>query len=268
MIYAPPRPAPASSSRLSAAQERALALRSEAGDREARRRLVEGHLGLVVWLARHFTGRGVPFEDLVQEGTLGLLTAVDRFDHRQARLSTYAGWWIRRALRAAAHDQGHPVRLTDRAGGSVEQIAAARARLHARSGREPRAGEIADALGLARRQVEHLEAISHPARSLESSAPEADGTLGDLLPDPHSPDPEQVVAEQERRREVRRAVAALPRREQRTVILRFGLADGEPRSRPEVGIRLGVGRERARQLEVRALERLRERVAGMLDDAA
>ncbi|HTX31753.1 MAG TPA: RNA polymerase sigma factor RpoD/SigA [Solirubrobacteraceae bacterium] len=242
---------------LSAAEEVALAKRINRGDLEARDQMIERNLGLVHALARTYRGRGVPFEDLVQEGTVGLMKAVERFDHRhEVKFSTYAVWWIRRSILDALA-ASHVIRIPSKANRQLAAVRRTEAELE-RIGL-PRASdaEIAERAELDRTTVRSLRAAARVTASLDTPIG-ADATpLGDLVADDRVADPSAAVIELEDRQEVSALLRLLPERHREVVIRRYGLGDSPVYSHEEIGKLLGVGAERSRQLEHEALHRLR-----------
>jgi len=241
-------------------EELRLAWAVQAGDRRAAVRLVEANLRLVVAIARRYASCGVPFLDLVQEGNIGLLQAVDGFDPaRGCRFSTYAYWCIRHAVRQAAAEQGRLIRVPPATVEAMDRLRRAAARLAQVLGREPVPEELADELGTTAERVDRLTRLSRPALPLDGLEPEQPGA---------SPADEVVLAAL--RVDLYAMLARLNARERRVLRLRFGLVDGRRCSLEEIGRRLGLSRERIRQIEKEALTRLRQatdapRLAGYLD---
>jgi len=242
---------------LTAAEERRLAVRVQRGDPEARRRMIEANLRLVVSIARRFQGRGMPFLDLVQEGSIGLMRAVEKFDHRQGyRFSTYATWWIRQSLSRALAQKVRTIRLPPRVAYAVSAVARTERVLGMRLGREPTAQEIAAEAGLDLEAVERLRRPPEVVASLERPVgADGEGVLGDLLADPDAAGTESEVLDALQHRAIRTLVERLPER-QRTVIQQRFLSEQQPQRLSDVGERLGVTRERVRQIEVQALAAL------------
>jgi len=241
---------------LSRTEEVRLARRIEHGDSAARDQLIERNVGLVTMLARSFRGRGVPFPDLVQEGTVGLIQAVERFDHRRGnKLSTYAVWWIRRALLDAVSDS-RAVRVPAKANRELAAIGRARDEL-SRTGRAESDAAIAAITALPEARVGRLREAPHVIASLDASLGSDSRTLADLIPVEQGLDPADRVIAGERSRDLLRMLAMLPRRHRLVLACRYGIGEQGTRSHAEIGSALGVGEERSRQIEREALQRLR-----------
>ncbi|MBV9417058.1 MAG: RNA polymerase sigma factor RpoD/SigA [Solirubrobacterales bacterium] len=242
---------------LSAAEETDLAIQIEQGDLGAKQRMIESNLRLVVSLAQTYRGRGVPMADLVQEGTIGLIRAVERFDHRHGvRFSTYAAWWIRRSLRdgvAAAQ----LIRIPPRATRQLAAVRRAEDELRHSTLGAPSTAAVADRTGLSVDSVRSLQQAARVTASLDEPVGEEDTPLRELIADHDDADPpERAVAGEESVR-VRRMLRLLPQRHRDVVIRRYGLGQDAPQSHEQIGAWLGVGEERSRQLEREALRRLR-----------
>jgi RNA polymerase primary sigma factor len=245
-------------------EERELARRKDAGDEEAKRRLIESNLRLVMAITRNYTKADVPLLDLIQEGNLGLIRAVEKFDWRLGyKLSTYATWWIRQAITRALADQGRTIRLPVHVADQVRRLLRARRQLAQKLNREPTLAELARETQESEERVrELLELVENPV-SLETPVGDGESLYGDLIEDVTSPPPEEQTAEQARTAELARALDQLNPRMRRVLSLRFGLEGGTPRTLEEVGAELGITRERVRQLETRALRELRVAAPGL-----
>jgi RNA polymerase primary sigma factor len=245
-------------------EEVELSRQAEAGDQEARRRLIEKNLRLVVSVAKKYRGMGLPFEDLIQEGNIGLIKAVERFDPEMGhRFSTYATWWIRQAISRAISDKGRVVRLPVHAGEKARKVARVRNALSAELGREPTAEEIAESLGWSVQEVNAVIGFLPDATSLDRPAGSEDGApkLGELVEDERASEvPDAVIREMENAR-LREAIEGMADRERRVLVRRYGLDDREPATLTELGAELGLTRERVRQLQRNAERQLRGRSA-------
>jgi len=244
---------------LNTTDEAALASRIERGDIEAKRRLVEANLRLVVSLARKYSGSDVPFSDLIQEGNLGLMRAADRFDWRRGyRFTTYATWWIRQALMRARTDHGSSIRIPVYKALEVNEFARVRQRAAQELGREPKLDEIGQRMGEPVGQVWQVQQIARAPISLETPITEdGDSCLGDLLEDANASDPMEIAFAAALKTHLAELLDALPPRQRRVLVLRFGFDDNHPRKLEEVAQAFGVSRERVRQLELKALTKLR-----------
>ena len=240
-------------------EERELARRKDAGDEEAKRRLIEANLRLVMSITRHYTRAGVPLLDLIQEGNLGLIRAVEKFDYRMGyKLSTYATWWIRQSVSRAVASQGRTIRLPLHVTDQVQRMTRTRRQLAQKLNREPTVDELAAGSGFTPARIAQLlEFVTDPV-SLETPLGDGEALYGDLIEDTRSDRPDEKTVVNLRRRELTLALQSLDARLRRVLELRFGLTDSEPRTLEEVGDCLGITRERARQLEKRALLALRD----------
>jgi RNA polymerase primary sigma factor len=243
---------------LTAAEERELARRKDEGDEAAKRRLIEANLRLVMSITRNYTKAGVPLLDLIQEGNLGLIRAVEKFDYRMGfKLSTYATWWIRQAVTRALADQGRTIRLPVHVAEQVRRIMRARRVLAQKLNRDATVPEIAAESGFPVRRVEELLELVEDPVSLETPVGDGESLYSDLIEDVHSDQPDETTAKRLRSVELADALHRLNPRMQRVLALRFGLDDGKPQTLEQVGAGLGITRERVRQLEARALRELR-----------
>ena len=245
-------------------EERELARRKDEGDEEAKRRLIESNLRLVMAITRNYTKASVPLLDLIQEGNLGLIRAVEKFDYRLGyKLSTYATWWIRQAITRALADQGRTIRLPVHVADQVRRLLRARRQLAQKFNREPTLAELARETQQTEERVrELLELVEIPV-SLDSPVGDGESLYGDLIEDVHSLAPHDQSAEQARKRELAGALEQLNPRMRRVLSLRFGLDGEHPQTLEEVGSQLGITRERVRQLETRALRELRAAAPGL-----
>jgi RNA polymerase primary sigma factor len=242
---------------LTSAEEAALARRVERGDGHARDELVERNLGLVWTIADRFRGRGVPFEDLLQEGAVGLVQAVERFDHRRGvRLSTYAAWWIRRALMDALVD-ARPIRVPPAARRQMAAIQRARAELRRMRAQSPTTDDIAERTRLSPRTVRALQAVPIVGASLDEPVGDDPTPLGELISDPSGREASERLEKRETARQLWSLLRRLPERQREVLVRRYGLRGDQVQSHQEIGAWLGVGEERSRQIERQALHWLR-----------
>ena len=250
---------------LTAAEEVALAKRIEKGDPIAKRTMIESNLRLVVSISKGYRGVGVPFLDLIQEGTIGLNRAVEKFDWRRGyKFSTYATWWIRQAVQRAVANQARTIRVPVHVVERQQKLGRAKRRLEAELGRDPTVAELAKSTGLELQHVQEALDAAHASVSLNQTVGSDDeGELGDLFADNEADDPFEEAEESLRKQGVRRGLEALPERERRILEYRFGFA-GDPWTLEAIGEELDLTRERVRQLESQALTRL----AAMRDLAA
>jgi RNA polymerase primary sigma factor len=238
--------------------ERELARRKDEGDEQAKKRLIEANLRLVMSITRHYTKAGVPLLDLIQEGNLGLIRAVEKFDYRMGyKLSTYATWWIRQAITRALADQGRTIRLPVHVADQVRRLMRARRQLAQKLNREPTVAELAKETQTPEKRVQELLDLVEDPVSLELPVGDGESLYGDLIEDIHSEHPDELTAKRLRSRELATALHRLNPRMRKVLALRFGLDGEQPQTLEEVGAGLGITRERVRQLEARALRELR-----------
>ena len=244
--------------KVSANRLKELRMMIEAGW-EARERLIRANARLVISVAKKYVGRGVPFLDLIQEGNIGLMRAAKKFDYRRGfKFSTYATWWIRQAITRALADQSRTIRLPVYMGDQINRMLREQSRLQQSLGRMPTQEELAKAMDLTPAKIEQMMEAGQQPLSLQLPVGEdEDDSLGDIIQDDTIPNPEETTVDVMLREDLRDVLNQLPPRELRVLQMRYGLVDGEPLTLNEVGRRMGITRERVRQLEAQALHRLR-----------
>jgi len=256
---------------LTRAEEVRLAKRVEAGDPSARDRMIQSNLRLVVAVAKPYTGRGLELLDLIQEGTFGLMRAVDKYDwRRETKFSTYAAWWIRHSILQALATTSRPIRLPESMLERITAVRRADTALTTRLGRRPTEHEIAGELGLTRAQIVQALSAGQPVSSLDESAgDEGQAVIADLIADPVAVDPLQPLVEADSKSALAETLDAMTERRRLVIELRFGLTDGVSRTVEAVAQELGVTRERVRQIELSALRTLEPvaRGAGLAEAA-
>ena len=244
---------------LTAEEEQVLAMRIADGDQQAKQRLAEANLRLVVSIAKRYVGRGMQFLDLIQEGNLGLIKAVEKFDYTKGyKFSTYATWWIRQAITRSIADQARTIRIPVHMVETITKVKKVSSQLLHENGHEPTPQEIADRLGITVDRVREILRISQDPVSLETPiGEEEDSHLGDFIPDEDAPAPAEAASRTLLKEQLSEILGTLTPREEKVLRLRFGLEDGRSRTLEEVGKEFNVTRERIRQIEAKALRKLR-----------
>jgi RNA polymerase primary sigma factor len=247
---------------LTVKEEIALARRIRRGDQQAREHMITANLRLVVKIARDYQGLGLPFLDLINEGNIGLMKGVQRFDHRKgAKLSSYASWWIKQAIRRALSNTSKTIRLPVHVVDKMALVRKAEARLHESLDREPTDDEVAAELGLNARRIRQYRDASRAPVSLDSPVSTDDSTaIAEHVADANAANPFDDLAKHNDNEMVQEVLATLDQRESRILAMRFGLDDGRPKTLEEVGDRVGVTRERIRQIQEQALAKLRVKI--------
>ena len=254
---------------LSAKDEVRLAKLIEKGDQNAKNALIEANLRLVVSVAKRYMGRGLNLLDLIQEGNLGLIRAVEKFDYRKGfKFSTYATWWIRQAVSRAIADQARTIRIPVHMVDAINRVTRMQRQLVQDFGRQPTAAQIGEELDLPAAKVEELLELARETVSLEAPMGDTEASLADFIEDEHTRQPDQLTARKIMKEDLRKTLDGLPERERKIIELRYGLNGNDPMTLEQVGQNFGVTRERIRQMEIRTLRRLQKfRMARALQDA-